>query len=114
VATYPSTYLQLVGSSEEGVDDIKIDRATNGAVKARAFFTARKRRFRLKHALNATDLNALLTFYDTYRTTANTFTWVRDGTSYTVLFEEPPQYETLKPGGTTVGLFAVTVKLVQQ
>jgi hypothetical protein len=114
MATYPSTYLQLKDSTEEGVDGLQLDRAVNGSVKARAFFTARKRKWRLKHVLNATDLNALLSFYDTNRTAANTFTWVRDGASYTVLFEGPPQYETLKPGGTTVGLFAVTVNLVQQ
>jgi hypothetical protein len=107
-------YAQLIGSTEDGVDDLKIDRAVNGSVKARAFYTARKRKWKLKHLLTATELNALLTFYDTYRTTANTFTWTRDGASYTVLFDEPPKYETVKPGATTVGLFAVTVSLVQQ
>jgi hypothetical protein len=114
MATYSSSYLQLLGSTEESVDDLTIDRAVSGAAKARAFYTARKRKFRLKHVLNATDLNALLSFYDTNRTNANTFTWVRDGSSYTVLFDGPPQYETLKPGGTTVGLFSVTVNFVQQ
>lgn len=114
MATYPSSYLQLKDSTEEGVDGIQLDRAVNGSVKGRAFFTARKRKWKLKHVLNATDLNALLSFYDTNRTAANTFTWVRDGASYTVLFEEPPQYEVVKPGLTTVGLFSVTVKLVQQ
>jgi hypothetical protein len=114
VATYPSTYLQLIGSTEESVDDIQIDRAANGTTKVRAFYTARKRKWTLKHVLTATDLNALLSFYDTNRTSANTFTWTRDATSYTVLFAEPPQYETLKPGATTVGLFSVTVRLVQQ
>jgi hypothetical protein len=114
MATYPSTYLQLVGSTEEGIDDLKVDRSVNGATKVRAFFTARKRRWKLKHLLTATDLNALLTFYDSYRTTANTFNWVRDGASYTVLFEGPPQYQVVKPGLTTVGLFDVTVTLVQQ
>lgn len=113
MATYGS-FSQLITSTEEGIDDIKIDRAANGAVKARAFFSGRKRRWTLRHLLNATDLATLLSFYDSYRTTANTFTWVRDGTSYTVLFEGPPQYDVVKPGATTVGLFAVTVRLVQQ
>jgi hypothetical protein len=113
MATY-GTFPQLISSTEEGIDDIKIDRATNGAVKARSFFAVRKRRWKLRHLLNATDLATLLSFYDSYRTAANTFVWVRDGSTYTVLFEGPPQYETVKPGATTVGLFAVTVQFVQQ
>ncbi len=113
MAAYP-TLSQLASSSEEFVDDLVLDRATNGTVKARSFYSARKRRWKLKHVLSATDLATLLTFYDTNRLTANTFTWERDATSYTFLFDGPPQYEITRPGPAASRLYTVTVEMVQQ
>jgi hypothetical protein len=108
MASY-GTWQQLAGSTEEWIDDIAIDRAANGATKARAFFTAKKRRFTLKHLMDATDRGALQTFYDSYRTAANTFTWSGDGASYTVLFESAPTISHLGSRWSEV-----TVRLVQQ
>jgi hypothetical protein len=108
MATY-GTWGQLVGSTEEWVDDIAIDRAVNGGAKARAFFTAKKRRWTLRHVLTEAELGALQTFYDTYRTSANTFTWSGDGTSYTVIFDGAP---SLTPTGSR--MTEVQVRLVQQ
>lgn len=111
MATYP-TFDQLATSTEEFVDDLVLDRATNGSVKARAFYSARKRSWKVRHLLNATDLGTLLTFYDTYRLAANSFTWHRDDTAYTFLFDGPPQYEIARAGSNR--LYSVTVEMVQQ
>jgi hypothetical protein len=108
VATY-GTWGQLVGSTEEWVDDIVVDRAANGATKARAFFSAKKRRWTLKHLLTATEYGTLQTFYDTYRATANTFVWSGDGATYTVLFDGAPSVSHLGAMRSEV-----TVRLVQQ
>ena len=107
-------YSQLVGSTEEGVDGIQMDRAVNGTVKVRSFFSGRKRKWKLKHLLTGTELNALLSFYDTNRVAENTFTWTRDATAYTVFFDGPPQYTIEKPGTAAASLFNVTVSLVQK
>lgn len=108
MAAYPS-FAQLMGSSEEILDDVQVDRAVNGSVKSRAFYSAKKRRFTLKHVLDNTDVNTLLSFYDSYRLSSNTFTWARDSTSYTVLFEAPPSVKALARGYNEV-----EVRLVQQ
>lgn len=108
MATYPS-FGQLVGSTEEWVDDLQIDRAVSGGVKARAFYSVKKRRFRLKHYLSTTDIGTLQTFYDTYRLAANSFVWAADGQTYTVLFDGAPR---VTPTGTTY--FNVEVALVEQ
>ena len=108
MATYPS-FGQLVGSTAEWVDDLQIDRAVNGSVKARAFYTAKKRRFVLQHLLNKADVGTLQTFYDTYRLVANTMTWAGDSVAYTVLFDGPP---SVKPIGGPYS--KVEVRLVEQ
>jgi hypothetical protein len=108
VAAY-GTWGQLVGSTEEWIDDIQIDRAANGATKARAFYSAKKRRWTLKHLLTASELSALQSFYDTYRVSANTFVWSGDGTTYNVLFESAPTFNRLGSKFTEA-----QVRLVQQ
>lgn len=108
MATYPS-FGQLVGSTAEWVDDLQIDRAVNGSAKVRAFYTAKKRRFVLKHVLSKADVGTLQTFYDTNRLAANTLTWSADGVSYTVLFDGAPR---VTPHGSVYS--DVEVRLVEQ
>lgn len=117
MASYPS-YPQLVDSREEWVDDLVADRAVSGGVKVRSFFTARKRRFILKHRLTkaqiytdylGTAANALATFYDANRTSAVTFAWTPDGGSYTCLFGGAPKFTWISPM-----LADVEVELLQQ
>ena len=108
MAAYPS-FPQLVGSTEEWVDDIILDRAVGGGVKSRSFFAAKKRRFLVSHSLNATDRGTLQTFYNTNRALAITFVWNGDGQTYTCLFEEAPKihYES--------GIWAdIEVRLAEQ
>jgi hypothetical protein len=97
VAAYPSL-AQWTGSKDEWTDDIVLDRAVSGGVKARAFFTAKKRRFTLKHRLTAADRTTLETFYNANRLLAVTLTWAGDGNNYTCLFEQPPRFEYIGSG----------------
>lgn len=108
MAAYPS-FTQLLGSTEEGVDDVTLDRAVDGSVKARGFYTARKRRFKLRHFLTSSERATLQTFYDTNRLLTVTLTWVPDGQTYTCLFQGPPSWD-FSPGG---GNATVDVTLVQ-
>lgn len=107
-ATYP-TWPQLVGSTEEWVDGVVLDRAVAGGVKARSFFTAKKRKFTLKHLLNATDRSTLQTLYNTNRVLRVTFIWGGDKQSYTCFFDGPPKYDYVTPT-----LAKVEVRLVEQ
>lgn len=116
MATYPS-FEQLASSTEKFIDDVQIDRAANGAVKARAFYSQRMRAWQLKHLLTSAQLTgtgSLLEFYDANRLTTNTFTWERDNTSYTFQFDGPPQYDIVRPGGSAGRLYMVTVEMVQR
>lgn len=117
MASYPS-YPQLVDSREEWVDDVVADRAVAGGVKVRAFFTARKRRFILKHRLTkaqvytdylGTAANALATFYDANRLATVDLTWTPNGVSYTCLFAGAPRVTWINPN-----VADVEVELLQQ
>jgi len=108
MAAYPS-HAQLIGSTEEWVDDVVLDRSVSGTVKARGFFTAKKRRFSVRHVLGATDRGTFQTFYNANRLLAVTFTWTGDGVTYTCLIEGPPRYVYIGNGWTDVD-----VKLIEQ
>jgi hypothetical protein len=108
MAAYPS-FGQLIESAEEWIDDIVLDRAVGGSVKSRAFFAAKKRRFVVRHTLNATDYGTLQTFYNTNRALAVTLTWGGDGQAYTCLFEGAPKINYLSGA-----LRHVEVRLVEQ
>jgi len=107
MAAYPA-HPQLIGSTEEWVDDITLDRAVGGGVKSRSFYGTKKRRFVLRHLLNVTDRGTFQTFYNNNRTAAVTLTWDGDGQAYTCLFE------SVKPTPVDARLTAFEVHLVEQ
>ena len=93
MADYPSTTTAPIteGSYAEPSGGTRIDRATDGTARGQNFYTGDKQVFHLKHAtLNATGVSAIETCYSTYRTTSFTFDWL-DGSTYTVLFANPPK-----------------------
>lgn len=117
MAAYPA-YKQLLGSTEEWVDDLVADRAVNGAVKVRGFYADKKRRFLLKHRLTkaqiytdylGTAANALQTFYTANRALTVTLTWTPDGQTYTCLFARAPRVSFISPD-----VADVDVELLQQ
>lgn len=93
MADYNSLNLPLtVGTRVKTDSGIETDRASNGAVRARSLYSNDKRTFTLKHVmLNATQRAALNAFYTDYKTTINSFSF--DGTSYSVIFGDAPQYD---------------------
>lgn len=90
MANYPSITLAQE-SNEELLDDVATDRAVDGSAKVRAFYTAAKRRFQVRHRMiSASDKSTLLTFYGSNRATTITFSW--GGTNYTCVFASPPRF----------------------
>lgn len=83
---YP-TLPQNAGSSESQLLGRQVDRATNGAVKARSLYAADKKVFDLKH-MSLTDAQkaTLTAFYATNALNSFEFVWAGDATSYTVIF----------------------------
>lgn len=108
MANYPS-FAQLTSSDEDQIDDVVLDRAVAGGVKARSFFTAKKRAFKVEHLLSASDRSTLDTFYDTNRGLTVTFTWAKTATAYTCFMAGPPEYSEAPFPYTKA-----TVRLVQQ
>ena len=108
MAAYP-TLPQQIGSTEAWADDLVPDRSVSGGVKVRAFYTGVKRKFTVKHWLNATDLATLKTFYTTNRLLTFTFVWAGDGQTYTCVFGAPPTYSVATPLNTDV-----TVVILEQ
>jgi len=105
MATYP-TFSQSVDSTFDWLDDIQIDRASNGTVKARALFTAPKAIGNILHRLTNTERATLDAFYLANRRIPFDFVWSGDGLTYSCLFSGPPKYKSL-PGlywDTTVGM----------
>lgn len=93
MASYPATLLISDGSTMTQRDDLTVDRATNGAARVRAYFSARKREFVVRHAyITLAERNTLLSFYDSNRLLTVTLAWM-DGTTYTCVFSAAPKTE---------------------
>ena len=109
MADYPSFAQTVPGTLLPIVDDMTIDQATDGSVRARAFFPVPKYRLTLVHKLTPGELDALLAFYGANRITYAGFTvqWRPecDGPIYTCIFEKAPDIEYDNP------LSTVTVNL---
>ena len=99
MSAYPTfTYNPSQSSAEELLDDVQIDRASNGAAKGRAFYTAPKMKFNVVHeALTAAEKATLMAFYFANRLLEVDFLWVADGVTYTVIFTAPPK-PAIAPG----------------
>jgi hypothetical protein len=107
---YPTfTYNPSQSSAEALIDDIQIDRASNGKPKARALYTAPKKEFTVVHeALTSAERATLLAYYAANRLSSFDFVWAADGVSYTCLFGGAPRSQ-IAPGLR----WTVTTHLVQ-
>ena len=90
MAAYPLVNVLRRGSTEEWIDDLVADRTVNGSVKVRALYSVKKRRFILRHLLNAAERATLQTFYNTNRLLTITLVWPVDGITYTCVFAKAP------------------------
>ncbi|MFA7278905.1 MAG: hypothetical protein WC100_02310 [Sterolibacterium sp.] len=103
--TYPTLTKGVVSSSstEKTLDDLQVDRATNGAPRIRALYTAAKKQFTVIHEGAVTaDKSTMQTFYGTNRLLSITFVWPADSASYTCYFAAPPQYKPVDGGYWTI------------
>lgn len=93
MAAYPTfAYNPSQSSTEEMLDDVQIDRASNGAAKGRAFYTTPKMKFTVVHeGLSAAEKATLMAFYAANRALEVDFLWVADSVTYTVIFSAPPK-----------------------
>lgn len=92
MAAYPTFACgQSYGSTETIVDEIQVDRATNGGVRIRSFYTSTLKAFSVKHAMaTPAEKAALDAFYATNRLISFDFLWKGDNTTYTCQFASPP------------------------
>ncbi len=97
MAVFPTfTYKASLESDETLRDDLAVDRASNGAVRVRAFYSAPRRSFVLRlGVLTAAEKATLETFYNTNRTATFSFVWDADGVSYTCVFAQAPKFKRL-------------------
>jgi hypothetical protein len=107
---YPTfTYNPSQSSSEELLDDLQVDRASNGKPKVRSFYTAPKKAFSLVHeGMTGAERTTLLAYYAANRLLPFDFVWAADGATYTCLFSAAPK------STITSGLhWTVTTQLVE-
>jgi len=98
MAAYP-TFAQSLSSSFEQIDDIQVDRASNGTPRIRAMFTRTPRAGRIVHqGLTSAEKSTLDTFYSTNRLLIFTFVWRGDAATYNCYFAGPIAAKLL-PGG---------------
>jgi hypothetical protein len=111
VANYPTYPQLLAGTSHEVLDDMSIDRATDGTGYGRSLFAAVKHRFVVRHVLSFTTAAALSQFYIDNKRTPFDFTWDgAGGASFTnVLFESAPKLTDLGNGAMVAESRLVTL-----
>lgn len=99
MATYPTfTHAPSQESAEALIDDLMVDRASNGTPRVRALFTTPKKAFSVVHqGASAAEKATLEAFYTTNRLLSITFVWAGDGVTYTCKFAAPPRYQ-VAPG----------------
>lgn len=101
--TYPTAGIQW-GAKETIGADRQIDRASNGTVRARMFYSTPKRTFDFVHQIDSADLATFKSFYATNLTTSFAFLWAGDGQTYTCIFATEPVYTPQAVGWTTVNV----------
>ena len=107
MAAYPSLG-QTTQSRESWIDDVQIERASNGAARGRALFAGRKLELQIAHVCERDDVATLLAFYDANRLLPVDVTWAGDGVTRAMLFSATPE---VQPEGGT--LWRVTSRMVE-
>lgn len=107
MAAYPNIG-QTTQSRESWIDDVQIERASNGSARGRALFAGRKLALQVAHVVERSDVATLLAFYDSNRLLPVDVTWAGDGVTRSMLFDSSPD---VQPEGGT--LWRVTSRLVE-
>lgn len=94
MAAYPNVG-QTTQSRESWVDDVKLGRASNGALRGRVLFAGRKLRLTVSHIVYRAEVDDLLAFYDSHRLAGVDVTWAGDGVTRVMMFDGPPKVDPL-------------------
>ena len=89
MANYPS-FGQDISSTVTILDDINLDRASNGKPRMRRFYTSPVKEFSVVHTLTAANKDTLLAFYNANRYVSFTFVWNAENTTHTAMFSTAP------------------------
>lgn len=110
MSAYPTlSYNPSQSSAETLLDDLQVDRASNGKPKVRAFYTTPKKSFNVIHeGLTAAERTTLLDFYAANRLVSFDFVWAADGLTYSCLFSAPPKSDI-----SSAFRWTVTTQLVE-
>ena len=92
MAAYP-TYGQTSQSRESREDGTQWERASNGALRGRAFWPSDKLSLRIEHVVARADADALIGFYRANRLAAVAVVWGGDGQTYAMFFSRPPDVQ---------------------
>lgn len=97
MATYTNPACgQSTNSTWELMDDLQIDRASDGTPRSRALFTAPKAVGSIEHeSVTLAEKTVIANFYIANRLVKFTFVWAGDGASYTCIFSGPPKFKRL-------------------
>lgn len=82
---YPD-FPQTTNSAGDDLDDINVQRASNGAARGRVLWSGVKRRFNIEHDLLHSEVADLRDFYADHRAEPFEFVWSMDGQTYVVMF----------------------------
>jgi hypothetical protein len=88
----------MIGSSKQRLSGFQPRRASNGILRMRQMWPQDLAEFALEHWLDAAQETTLRTFYAANRLVSFSYTWPGDGTTHTVRFVAPPQYEVRGSG----------------
>jgi len=90
---YPTfAYNPSQSSAEDLLDDLQVDRASNGKPRVRSLYTAPKKAWTVVHeGMTSAERATLLAYYAANRLLSFDFVWAADGVTYTCLFAAPPK-----------------------
>jgi hypothetical protein len=92
---FPATLPLALATTDDFVDDVRIDRAVDGTGRARSFYSVTKTHISARlSSLTQTELNQFLGFYSTHRSVQFLLPWPPCGGSTTlpVMFATPPRF----------------------
>ncbi len=110
MSTYPEIRQSKNSTESFASGGVVSDRATNGAIRARSYYSSPKKLFTVIHEFVPTSVKTSLeTFYNDNKNNEVYFLWLPDGVTYQCIFHEgPPQSKFI-----VQGYWTITVSLAQ-
>lgn len=110
MSSYPKLG-QSIASTETRLNGKIIDRATNGAVRARSYYSQDKKLFNVVHSVITTAQKAIIEdFYTANKDSDFDFMWVLDGNNYICMFADTPMnFEIINIGYWNAEVFLMEV-----